>query len=52
MPVPDTPLALDPEARDGVIAAIGGPGNDLPPLLRPVMRGDGSVIPNQVDRVH
>jgi len=43
MPVPDTPLALDPEARDGVIAAIGGPGNDLPPLLRPVMRGDGGV---------
>jgi len=43
MPVPDTPLALDPEARDGMIAAIGGPGNDLPPLLRPVMRGDGGV---------
>ena len=42
-PVPDTPLALDPEARDGVIAAFGGPGNDLPPLLRPIMRGEGGI---------
>jgi len=42
-PVPDTPLALDPEARDGVTAAVGGPGNDLPPLLRPMMRGEGGI---------
>ena len=41
--VPDTPLALDPEARDGVTAAFGGPGNDLPPLLRPMMRGEGGI---------
>ncbi|HEY5324133.1 MAG TPA: capsule assembly Wzi family protein [Caldimonas sp.] len=43
LPAPDTPLALNPEARDGVIAAIGGPGKDLPPLLGPVMRGEGGV---------
>jgi len=39
--VPDTPLALFPEARDGLTAAFGGPGNDLPPLLGPAMRAEG-----------
>ena len=44
-PVPaPTPLALDERgAHDDITGAIGGPGNDLPPLLRPVMRGEGGV---------
>jgi hypothetical protein len=41
--VPDTPLALFPEAGDGLTAAFGGPGNDLPPLLGPAMRGEGGL---------
>ena len=41
--VADTPLTLFPEARDGFTAAFGGPGNDLPPLLGPTMRGEGGL---------
>ena len=41
--VPDTPLALDRDTPSDVTAAIGGPGNDVPQLLRPVIAGDGGV---------
>ena len=42
-PFAPTPLSLDIDRPDGIVAALGGPGNDVPPLLRPVARGDGGL---------
>jgi len=41
--IPDTPLALDRDLPSDVTFAVGGPGNDLPQLVRPVIAGDGGV---------
>ena len=38
-----TPLSLETTQPDGITFAIGGPGNDVPPLLRPQARGDGGL---------
>jgi hypothetical protein len=38
-----TPIALDAGARDDLTAAIGGPGGDVPPFVRPALRGEGGV---------
>ena len=38
-----SPVTLEPTAADGVSFALGGPGNDVPPLLRPTLRGDGGT---------
>ena len=38
-----TPLSLEPQVADGITSSAGGPGNDIPPLLRPEARGDGGV---------
>lgn len=41
--IADTPLVLDPAEPEGLTAALGGPGNDAPPFLRPVLGGDGGA---------
>jgi len=43
VPVAPTPIAIDDEGGDDVTAALGGPGDDIPPLLRPEIRGEGGL---------
>ena len=38
-----TPIAIEPDDASSVTAAIGGPGNDVPALLRPELRGEGGL---------
>ena len=38
-----TPIAIEEEGGDDVTAAVGGHGDDIPPLLRPEIRGDGGL---------
>ena len=42
-PVAPTPIAIDEEGGDDVTAAVGGPGDNIPPLLRPEIRGEGGL---------
>ena len=42
-PVALTPIAIEEEGGDDVTAAVGGHGDDIPPLLRPEIRGDGGL---------
>jgi hypothetical protein len=42
-PVALTPIAIEEEGGDDVTAAVGGHGDDIPPLLRPEIRGEGGV---------
>ena len=37
-----TPIEIEDD-RDDVTAALGGHGNDIPPLLRPEIRGEGGL---------
>ena len=41
--VAPTPIAIEEEGGDDVTAAVGGHGDDIPPLLRPEIRGDGGL---------
>jgi hypothetical protein len=38
-----TPIAIEDDGDDDITAAVGGHGNDIPPLLRPEIRGEGGV---------
>ncbi|MDQ6685405.1 MAG: capsule assembly Wzi family protein, partial [Pseudomonadota bacterium] len=38
-----TPLSLESDVADGLTFGVGGPGNDVPSLLRPQLRGDGGA---------
>ena len=38
-----TPIAIEEEDHDDVTAAVGGHGDDIPPLLRPEIRGEGGL---------
>ena len=38
-----TPIAVEADDAGSVTAAIGGPGQGVPPLLRPELRGDGGL---------
>ena len=42
-PVAPTPIGIEEEDGDDVTAALGGHGNDIPPLLRPEIRGEGGL---------
>ena len=41
--VAPTPISIEEESGDDLTAALGGHGSDIPPLLRPEIRGDGGV---------
>ena len=38
------PLGIEGAARDGVVFAGGGPGDHVPPLLGPMVRGEGGGL--------
>ena len=38
-----TPIAIETDDATTVTGAIGGPGNDVPALLRPELRGEGGL---------
>ena len=42
-PVALTPIEIEEDGRDDVTAAVGGHGDDIPPLLRPEIRGEGGL---------
>ena len=42
-PVAPTPIGIEEDSGDDVTAALGGHGDDIPPLLRPEIRGEGGL---------